>query len=317
MSAPNVPIIDLQTASGDSEQLKLIDSACRDHGFFLLKNHGIQDEINNMWSMSEWFFSQNRVDKLKLLRSEEIPLGFYDRELTKQRRDLKEVFDFMETRLDKDINQWPDEVDFKIIMESFFMKSSNVAEKTLNLILRALGIENNDRIFGDSKTSNARLNFYPTNDPLSINEKTQVNKLGDMALHHHTDPGILTLLLQDMTGGLQAESKEFGWIDIIPEKNSIVVNLGDAMQVWTNDNYVAAMHRVTQRTSKSRYSTPFFYNPRNDSVIEPLPEISLENPHYKQFTWKEYIQGRIDDNYKDLGQDDIQISKFKISRHPA
>ena len=120
MSAPNVPIIDLQTASGDSEQLKLIDSACRDHGFFLLKNHGIQDEINNMWSMSEWFFSQNRVDKLKLLRSEEIPLGFYDRELTKQRRDLKEVFDFMETRLDKDINQWPDEVDFKIIMESFF-----------------------------------------------------------------------------------------------------------------------------------------------------------------------------------------------------
>ena len=104
MSAPNVPIIDLQTASGDSEQLKLIDSACRDHGFFLLKNHGIQDEINNMWSMSEWFFSQNRVDKLKLLRSEEIPLGFYDRELTKQRRDLKEVFDFMETRLDKDIN---------------------------------------------------------------------------------------------------------------------------------------------------------------------------------------------------------------------
>ena len=317
MSAPNVPIIDLQTASGDSEQLKLIDSACRDHGFFLLKNHGIQDEINNMWSMSEWFFSQNRVDKLKLLRSEEIPLGFYDRELTKQRRDLKEVFDFMETRLDKDINQWPDEVDFKIIMESFFMKSSNVAEKTLNLILRALGIENNDRIFGDSKTSNARLNFYPTNDPLSIKEKAQVNKLGDMALHHHTDPGILTLLLQDMTGGLQAESKEFGWIDIIPEKNSIVVNLGDAMQVWTNDNYVAAVHRVTQRTSKSRHSTPFFYNPRNDSVIEPLPEISLENPHYKKFTWKEYIQGRIDDNYKDLGQDDIQISKFKISRHPA
>jgi isopenicillin N synthase-like dioxygenase len=62
-----------------------------------------------------------------------------------------------------------------------------------------------------------------------------------MALHHHTDPGILTLLLQDMTGGLQAKSKEHGWIDIPPEKNSIVVNLGDAMQVWTNDNYVAAI----------------------------------------------------------------------------
>ena len=134
----------------------------------------------------------------------------------------------METRLDKDINQWPDAVDFKIIMESFFMKSSNVAEKTLNLILRALGIENNDRIFGDSKTSNARLNFYPTNDPLSINEKAQVNKLGDMALHHHTDPGILTLLLQDMTGGLQEQVTDgknwFGW-GIQPASKAIIGSL--------------------------------------------------------------------------------------------
>ena len=90
MSKPNVPIIDLQEASKDKGQLRLLDSACRDHGFFLLKNHGMQEEINNMWSMSEWFFAQQREDKLKLLRSEEIPLGFYDRELTKQKRDLKE-----------------------------------------------------------------------------------------------------------------------------------------------------------------------------------------------------------------------------------
>ena len=89
MLTPNVPLIDLQKASKDRAQLKLLDAACRDHGFFLLKNHGMQDEINNMWSMSEWFFAQQREEKLKLLRSEEIPLGFYDRELTKQKRDLK------------------------------------------------------------------------------------------------------------------------------------------------------------------------------------------------------------------------------------
>ena len=148
-------------------------------------------------------------------------------------------------------------------------------------------------------------------------EKNEVNGLGEMALHHHTDPGILTLLLQDMTGGLQAKSKEFGWIDITPEKDSIVVNLGDAMQVWTNDNYVAAIHRVSKRTSEPRYSTPFFYNPTSDSIIEPLSIISAAKPHYRAFTWKEYIQGRIDDNYKDLGQDDIQKSNFKINHHPA
>ena len=202
-------------------------------------------------------------------------------------------------------------------MESFFKKSSEVAKETLDLILLCLGISKNDLIFGDSKTSNARLNFYPVDDPLSLLEKNEVNGLGDMALHHHTDPGILTLLLQDMTGGLQAKSKEFGWIDITPEKDSIVVNLGDAMQVWTNDNYVAAIHRVSKRTSEPRYSTPFFYNPTGDSIIQPLSIISAAKPHYRAFTWKEYIQGRIDDNYKDLGQDDIQISNFKINHHPA
>lgn len=317
MKTPNVPLIDLQNAATDSEQLKLLDLACRDHGFFLLKNHGIQEEIDDMWKMSEWFFSQDREEKLKLLRSEQIPLGFFDRELTKQKRDLKEVFDFMETRLESDINQWPEEAVFKQTMENFFLKSSQVAEKTLELILICLGLTKNEKVFGDSRTSNARLNYYPTEDPLNLNEKNEVNKLGDMALHHHTDPGILTLLLQDMTGGLQAKSKEFGWIDIEPEKDSIVVNLGDAMQVWTNDNYIAALHRVLKRTTEPRYSTPFFFNPKSDSIIEPLSEISLSKPNYRPFTRKEYIQGRIDDNYQDLGQDDIQIAKFKLSHHQA
>jgi isopenicillin N synthase-like dioxygenase len=312
MNAPNVPIINLETAHNDQKQIKLLDLACRDHGFFLLKNHGMQQEIDDMWKHSQWFFSQDRKEKLKLLRSEEIPLGFYDRELTKQKRDLKEVFDFMETRTDHDINQWPEEISFKNSMEDFFFKSSEVANQTLDLILSCLGLTENNYVFGDSRTSNARLNFYPINDPLDNIEKDTVNELGDMALHHHTDPGILTLLLQDMTGGLQAKSKEFGWIDIIPEENSIVVNLGDAMQVWTNDNYVAAIHRVLKRTSESRYSTPFFFNPKSESIIEPIPEIAESNPVYKSFTWKQYIRGRIDDNYQDLGQDDIQISNFKI-----
>lgn len=317
MSNPNVPTINLETAFSDDHQLQLIDSACRDHGFFLIKNHGIQKEIDDMWNMSKWFFSQERKEKLKILRTEEIPLGFYDRELTKQQRDLKEVFDFMEPRQEEDINQWPAEKKFQETMQNFFHRSSEVAEKTLKLIFKCLNLEKNKFFSGDSKTSNARLNFYPTSDPLSLEEKNKVNELGDMALHHHTDPGILTLLHQDMTGGLQAKSKKFGWIDISPEKDSIVVNLGDAMQVWTNDNYVAALHRVIKRTTKPRFSTPYFYNPSRDAIIKPIEEIALSNPFYKPFTWKEYIQGRIDDNYKDLGQDDIQISKFRINHHPT
>ena len=99
MNQANVPTIDLQKAGSDASQMKLLDLACRDHGFFLLKNHGMQKEIDDMWQMSKWFFDQPREEKLKIIRTETIPLGYYDRELTKQKRDLKEVFDFMYPRL--------------------------------------------------------------------------------------------------------------------------------------------------------------------------------------------------------------------------
>ena len=312
MSKVKVPTIDLEKAKDDPSQLKLLDIACKDHGFFLLKNHGMQEEIDDMWRMSEWFFNQPREDKLKIIRTESIPLGYYDRELTKQKRDLKEVFDFMYPKSNgEDLNQWPENKVFRSNMENFFSKASLVAEETLRLVFLNLNNNGCQLPSGDKSTSNARLNYYPIHDPLEEKTRKDISKLGNMALHHHTDPGILTLLIQDMTGGLQTKSKESGWIDIEPKKNTIVVNLGDAMQVWTNDKYVAAIHRVTKRTAKSRYSTPYFYNPKRDAVIQPLEQISDEEPIYAPFTWKEYIQGRVDDNYTDLGEEDIQISRFR------
>ena len=198
-------------------------------------------------------------------------------------------------------------------METFFEEASVVAEGTLNLLFHALNKSHIELPSGESKTSNVRLNYYPTDDPLGLQDQEKVTELGDMALHHHTDPGILTLLLQDMTGGLQAKSREFGWIDIEPEEDTIVVNLGDAMQVWTNDQYVAAIHRVLKRTNKARYSTPYFYNPKSNAILKPIKDLSDQSDLYSSFTWKEYIQGRVNDNYADLGEDDIQIERFRVS----
>ena len=187
MNQANVPTIDLQKARGDASQLKLLDLACRDHGFFLLKNHGMQKEIDDMWQMSKWFFNQPRKEKLKIIRTETIPLGYYDRELTKQKRDLKEVFDFMYPRLSgDDLNQWPENNEFRDTMEIFFSKASEVAEETLQLIFLNLKSDNSQLPNGEGSTSNARLNFYPVNDPIEESNRDKITNLGDMALHHHT-----------------------------------------------------------------------------------------------------------------------------------
>lgn len=328
-----VPIIDLNVAEKDARERSRLDAACRDHGFFLLANHGMQQQIDAMWQASERFFAQPSSLKRKLLRSDKQPLGYYDRELTKRKRDLKEVFDFMPPSA-KDINQWPsteDEsepgfaTDFRTAMENFTESAGVLAARTLQLIYQSLNSEIPDTISngidalprGQHRTSNIRLNYYPESDPLTVDEASKVVSLGDMALHHHTDPGILTLLVQDMVGGLQTQSLEDGWIDVPPSPGTIVVNLGDAMQVWTNDLYRAAIHRVTPMNGQARYSTPYFFNPPGDAVLEPLDALIPTGqdiaPRYRAFTWKEFIQARISDNFEDLGQEDTQISHYKIA----
>jgi isopenicillin N synthase-like dioxygenase len=313
-----VPTIDLVDAEQNVSVLKPLDAACRDHGFFLLKNHGMEEAIENMWRAAENFFGEPAAVKREVQRTEKHPLGYYDRELTKRKRDLKEVFDYMLPRADgSDSNQWPTgKPEFEAAMVNFFNASSTVALRTLRLVCRALagdGIEAAKMPTGDPRTSTVRLNYYPVADPLSAAEQQEITGLGDMALHHHTDPGVLTLLLQDSVGGLQTLTQKDGWIDVLPEEGTIVVNLADSLQVWTNDIYKAAIHRVQPMQGAGRYSTPYFFNPKSDAVLEPLPSLSRDAPVYRSFTWREYIKGRVEDNYTDLGEDDIQIDQFRLS----
>jgi isopenicillin N synthase-like dioxygenase len=316
-----VPIVDLSDpalSEPSADGLSALDRACRDHGFFLIVGHGHDAVVSRMWASAQAFFAAPRQARLSILRSEQQPLGYYDRELTKQKRDLKEVFDYMRPSADtKQRNQWPQEMpEFKQSMTDFYEAMSDLAARTLKLLHTALGVDAVGQIVGDPNTSNVRLNHYPVQDPLSDlseQERSEVNALGDMALHHHTDPGLITLLLQDQTGGLQALSTENGWIDVPPKKGAVIVNLGDALQAWSNDHYRAAVHRVVPMTDRSRMSTPYFYNPTADAVIEPHPQLTNGHPKYRPFAWREFIQNRIDDNFQDLGEADTQVEKYRIA----
>lgn len=307
-----VPTVSL--TSPDASDLAALDRACADHGFFLLRDHGIDAEIEAMWRVSRDFFEQPLARKRQVLRREDAPLGYFERELTKRKRDQKEVFDYMQPRADgSGVNQWPQDDGFRRELENFFVAASTIAEKTLSLVYRALGSTEVALPPGDPRTSTVRLNYYPVDDPMPTDERDGLAALGDLALHHHTDPGVLTLLLQDSAGGLQTHSREHGWIDVPPEDGTIVVNLGDSLQVWSNDRYRAAVHRVLTVSEGGRFSTPYFYNPKRDAMLEPLPELSDQPPVYSAFTWKSFIKARVDDNFADLGEEDTQIDRYRIS----
>ncbi|MGH0037177.1 MAG: isopenicillin N synthase family dioxygenase [Myxococcota bacterium] len=310
-----VPTVDI--ASPDSASLSALDAACRDHGFFLLAGHGLEATIGRTWDQTRRFFAASRAVKGAVLRTERNGLGYYDRELTKRRRDHKEVFDFMAPRevggLDR--TPWPADLPgFRDELVSFFEAASGLAARTLRLVQAALGLSEgvSARHLGSPLTSTVRLNHYPVGDPVPRGERDGLPALGEVALGHHTDPGVLTLLLQDGTGGLQALSPADGWLDVPPRAGTVVVNLADTLQVWTNDRYRAAVHRVVPMTRAARYSIPYFFNPALDAVIEPIAELAGGAPRYRPFTWREFIRARIDDNYADRGVEDTQASHFRI-----
>jgi isopenicillin N synthase-like dioxygenase len=83
------------------------------------------------------------------------------------------------------------------------------------------------------------------------------------------------------------------------------------MQVWSNDRYRAAVHRVVSMTATDRLSIPYFLNPQRDALIQPIAALA-PTPRYRPFTWRSYMQARTDDNYLDLGADDTQITDYRL-----
>jgi isopenicillin N synthase-like dioxygenase len=87
----------------------------------------------------------------------------------------------------------------------------------------------------------------------------------------HSDYGTLTILRTDDVPGLQIKSADGSWIDIAPNPNNFVVNLGDSIAQWTNDRWRSTVHRVTAADPSARQSMAFFHMANWDATIECLP----------------------------------------------
>jgi hypothetical protein len=95
-----------------------------------------------------------------------------------------------------------------------------------------------------------------------------------------------------------------------------VINIGDIVQVWSNDRYRAALHRVRASEGCERYSAPFFFNPAYDTTYAPLPttlDSRTSVPLYRPIRWAEFRALRAAGDYADCG-DEVQTHNYRINR---
>ncbi len=191
-------------------------------------------------------------------------------------------------------NVWPTEVaGFKETWLEYYEVLEGLSAELMQLFAIALGLEEDffdDKI--DDHITNLVVNYYPAidDDPLP----------GQYRKGPHSDWGTLTVLYQDETGGLEVFDRDTDdWVPVPVVPGAFVVNVGDLMEVWTNNRWRSAKHRVpvpdADARTVPRVSMPFFHQPNWDAEVTCLPSCLEpgEEPIHEPVTSGQYLLDKI------------------------
>jgi isopenicillin N synthase-like dioxygenase len=313
MSAERVPVIDIADPER-ADTRRAIDAACREWGFFQVVGHGVEPQLlATLQRQMRAFFAQPAAVKGEILRTADNPWGFYDRELTRRTRDWKQIYDVGPPDGGAIVPQWPRLLpEFRPAIEKFYDACSALALRILGAIALSLGVpaRSLDGYFQPVHTSFLRLNYYPRCPKPERPPDLSVAAAGHLGVNQHTDAGAVTLLLQDEQPGLEVFHAN-AWQLVEPRPDALVVNIGDIVQVWSNDRYRAALHRAFVHSDAERFSVAFFLNPPYSADYAPLPTVlDAEHPAlYRPINWGEFRSRRTAGDYADGGEY-AQISQY-------
>ncbi|KAG0365294.1 hypothetical protein BGZ54_006678 [Gamsiella multidivaricata] len=162
-------------------------------------------------------------------------------------------------------NQWPASTvallpHFKPCVLEFMNQLETLSQQLMEAIGLSLGLRSSffRDLFGQTPYYRLKCARYPS-----------VKKGNTIGCGAHKDTGFLTLLFQDMVGGLQGQDPLTGqWMDTKPIPGTMIVTMGEAIEKLTGGLYHATVHRVLNNTSgQDRYSIPFFFDPSLDAQI--------------------------------------------------
>jgi isopenicillin N synthase-like dioxygenase len=279
-----VPVIDigpLVSGGGSTSAVaSAIDAACRDAGFFYIVGHGVDPEVPaRLDELSRQFFSLPDDEKreIEMRRGGRAWRGWFPvgGELTSGAPDLKEGI-YFGAELGREHprvvartpmhgpNLFPRRPrHFREAVLAYIEEMTRVGQAVLAGAAMGLGLDHG--WFADHLTVDPlvllRIFHYPPAP--AIDDKR-------WGVGEHTDYGLLTILGQDATPGLQVKSGR-GWVDAEPLSGSFVCNLGDMLERLTGGLYRSTPHRVRNAVGAQRLSVPFFLDPSWDAVVGRLP----------------------------------------------
>lgn len=303
----DIPLIDMSPAlegSDDGRQAVAlaIDTACREVGFFTLCGHGVPSSIfEDIFNLSHDFFERSKEEKAEcrldaghaLLEDSYTPYGYsglleenafafmgeqgkpsdYVEKLSVGRLILD-----TETRL-----PFPNDaagMALRSAFQRYFVACEQVTNNLTELFTLALGLPVDFFSVRTNRSEDSlRSLLYPAASEAFAN---------DQGMGAHADGTLLTILSQT-SNGIEIFTRNGEWISpSVNHTDHFVVNIGDAMSRWANDEYVSTRHRVVLNSNK-RQSAVFFKLVNDDAIIDCFPRFCQSRPqkypaiNYHQF----------------------------------
>jgi isopenicillin N synthase-like dioxygenase len=261
-----------------------IKDACERVGFFYVKNHGVGGGLmNEVYSAAREFFSLPTEEKLTvdITRGNRhrgyCAMGVLQADVNNpdaiDRQEAYEVSaelpeddeDYVAGNPMYGPNLWPARpAAFRIHTAAYVDEMIRLGKVLFRGFALALGLD--EQWFDDKITkpmAQLRVIRYPPQEPGPINPKM-------IGVGAHTDYECFTVLSQSAPG-LQVRSTSGQWVAAPPIEGTLLINIGDCMERWTNDQFRSTLHRVVNQTGRERYSLAFFYGANYHAVVECLP----------------------------------------------
>ncbi|XP_024022233.1 feruloyl CoA ortho-hydroxylase 1 [Morus notabilis] len=288
MVGESIPIIDASNWEDPKVGAAICDAAEK-WGFFQIINHGIPQEVlDNVKNATYRFFDSPAEEKNKYSKENSVSNNVrYTTSFiptVEKALEWKDYLSLFYVSEDEASKLWPSSCKDEVL--AYMHNGSIVVKRLLSVLLKGLNVTEIDSEKEQLVTGSKRvnLNFYPVcpNPELTV------------GVGRHSDVSAFTVLLQDDIGGLyvRVEGKD-SWVHVPPVKGSLVINIGDALQIFSNGRYRSIEHRVVANGNSNRISVPLFINPRPEDIIAPLPEVLAstgEKPIYKPILYSDYVR---------------------------
>ncbi|CAN1145259.1 Feruloyl CoA ortho-hydroxylase F6H1-3 [Linum perenne] len=288
----SIPIIDVSNWDDPQVQDSIFQAATQ-LGFFQIINHGIPNQVLDKVIDSAHAFYSLPNDERRVYWKGNSPSAtvFYTTSFSPFAEKVLEWKDFLMFQYvsgDEDASSlWPPVCKDQVL--DYMKRAEPVIKKLVELLLKKINVkdvidkERESCLMGSPRIS---LNYYPEcpNPELAA------------GVGRHSDISTITILLQDDTGGLYVKGEEeeeegHSWIPVPPVEGALVVNVGDVLQIMSNDLYKSVEHRAFPSKTSNRVSVPIFINPAPDAVIGVLPEVleSGAKAVYKPIMYSDYF----------------------------